>query len=274
MPGYHALRLPERYRALLDLPPAAFAWEWLRRNPEYRTLWATAPAAAGRASAHAIAAARRDAGIVTVIPQHPLGSRSANLGLTFPASPEVPATDQPLLGWSPELHTNAITVVRPVPWARSVASLRFTPSRWGRAYRLETEGGAHLLIRRQGAPELSLWLPAELEPAEGEPFGLYVHPDGHHAARVAAVARFRRAIGIGPPLRVMRFRGAHRQAAMLAIHDAVAAGTSLRDIAQTLLPVVPDEWRTSAERSDLRRLQEGAVRLSAFGYPSLLRGTP
>ena len=84
MPGYHALRLPEQYRALLDLSPARFAWEWLRRNPDYRALWTTAPAVATRASAQATAAARRNAAVVTVLPRHPLGGRSALLGLTFP----------------------------------------------------------------------------------------------------------------------------------------------------------------------------------------------
>lgn len=84
MPGYHILRLPDRYRALLNLSPAGFAWEWLRRNPEYRALWETAPAAVKRASAQAMASARRSAGITTILPRHPLGRRSAHLGLTFP----------------------------------------------------------------------------------------------------------------------------------------------------------------------------------------------
>lgn len=86
MPGYHTLRLPDRYRALLDLSSAGFAWEWLRRNPEYRALWGAAPAAAMRASAQATASARRNAGIITTLRRHPLGRRSAPLGLTFPGS--------------------------------------------------------------------------------------------------------------------------------------------------------------------------------------------
>lgn len=86
MPGYHTLRLPDGYRALLELSPASFAWEWLRRNPEYRALWATAPADAMRASAQARASARRNAGVTTALRQHPLGRRSAHLGLTFPGS--------------------------------------------------------------------------------------------------------------------------------------------------------------------------------------------
>jgi len=175
-----------------------------------------------------------------------------------------------LLGWSPELRTHALTLVRPVAWVRSLGALRFTPARWGRAYRLEAEGGAHLLIRRHGAPELALWLPADLEPVEGEAFGLYVHPDQHHAARVQAVARFRRTIGIGPSPHVVPMRDAHRQAAMLAVHDLAAASPSLRDIAGALLPVMPDDWRTSSERSDLRRLRDAALQMASHGYRSLL----
>ncbi len=190
--------------------------------------------------------------------------------LPFPIPPEVLATDLPLIGWSPELHIDAVTLVRPVTWARSLGALRFTPARWGRAYRLEAVGGAHLLIRRHSAPELAIWLPAELEPVEGEPFGLYVHPDHHHAARVAAVARFRRAIGFGPPLRSVPYRDAPRQAAMLAINDAAVDGLSLRDIAAALLPVMPEDWRSSSERSDLRRLFEACTQMKATGYVSLL----
>ncbi|WP_010161973.1 DNA -binding domain-containing protein [Sphingomonas sp. PAMC 26617] len=184
----------------------------------------------------------------------------------------MPATDRPLIGWAPERLADTVTVVRPVTWARPLGALRFEPARWGRAYRLEAEGGAHLLIRRHGAPELALWLPADLEPSEGEPFGIYVHPDHHHAARVAAVARFRRAIGMGPPLRFAPYRDAPRQAAMLAIHDAAADGMTLRDIAATLLPLMPDDWRTSSERSDLRRLQDTGLWMRTGGYLSLLSG--
>lgn len=272
MPGYHTLRLPDGYRALLKLSPVGFAWEWLRRNHEYRALWATAPADAMRPSTQARASARRNASVTTTLCRHPLGRRSAHLGLSFPVPPEVPATDLPLIGWVPERRTDTVTVVRPVTWARSLGALRFEPARWGRAYRLEAEGGAHLLIHRHGSLELTLWLPAELEPIEGEPFGIYVHPDQHHAARVAAVARFRRAIGMGPPLRFAPYRDAPRQAAMLAIHDAAADGMTLRDIAATLLPLMPDDWRTSSERSDLRRLQDTGAWMRTGGYLSLLNG--
>lgn len=86
MPGYHKLRLPQPYRAMLDLNASGFAWEWLRRNPDFRALWASAGAAAHRASARAAVAARRVTSGVTQLGQHPLAERMAPWGLTFRAA--------------------------------------------------------------------------------------------------------------------------------------------------------------------------------------------
>lgn len=86
MPGYHKLRLPEPYRAMLDLSAVGFAWEWLRRNPEFRSLWASAGAAARRASAQAAIAARRVTTSTTIeLGLHPLAKRMEPWGLSFRA---------------------------------------------------------------------------------------------------------------------------------------------------------------------------------------------
>lgn len=87
MPGYHKLRLPQQYRAMLDFDAAGFAWEWLRRNPEFRSIWASAGAAARRASAQAAVAARRVTTSVTELGQHPLAERTAPWGLSFRPAP-------------------------------------------------------------------------------------------------------------------------------------------------------------------------------------------
>lgn len=86
MPGYHRLRLPECYRALLDLSSSGFAWEWLRRNPEFRALWAGAGQDAHRCSAHALTASRRAISSLVTLRPHPLERRTARWGLTFLAS--------------------------------------------------------------------------------------------------------------------------------------------------------------------------------------------
>lgn len=83
MPGYHKLLLPESYRTLLDLDASGFAWEWLRRNPEFRAVWAEAGEDARRASARALVAGRRITQAVTRLGPHPLERRTAPWGLTF-----------------------------------------------------------------------------------------------------------------------------------------------------------------------------------------------
>lgn len=83
MPGYNNLDLPKVYRAMLDLSAPGFAWEWLRRNPDFRSLWAGAGAAARRASTQAIVAAHRVTSSVTELGRHPLADRMAPWGLSF-----------------------------------------------------------------------------------------------------------------------------------------------------------------------------------------------
>lgn len=187
----------------------------------------------------------------------------------------MPATDAPAIAWSPEADVSVLTIVRPVPWARAIGDLRFDIERWGdRFIRIAAPGGTHLLIRRHGSPELALWIPTGLAPAAGGGFGLYLHPDAGHAGRVQAVASFRRAIGRGAPIRAASYAHARRQAAMLCVHDLASAGASLRDIAGVLLDPMPDDWRSSSERSDLRRLADTAAGMVAGGYRALLGSRP
>jgi hypothetical protein len=83
MPGYHRLGLPESYRALTSLTQREFAWEWLRRNREFRALWQRAGAAARSASARADAAVRRSRRPVVDIPLHPDARRWTHWGISF-----------------------------------------------------------------------------------------------------------------------------------------------------------------------------------------------
>lgn len=168
-----------------------------------------------------------------------------------------------------------LTIVRPVRWARAIGDLLFRPSAWGdRLIQIAMPGGTQLLVRRHGALELPIWIPDDLEPSPGKPFGLYLHPDRNHADRVRAAERFRRAVGVGPPLRAVPYAHAQRQATMLYIHDRRAAGVSLRDVAGELLDPMPDDWRLSSERSDLRRLADAASDMVTNGYRALLGARP
>ena len=257
---------------MLDLDASGFAWEWLRRNPEFRSMWASAGAAARRASAQAAVAARRVTNNVTFIGQQSLAKGRPLGACPFAPHPDTPATDHPLIGWLPELRVDALSLVRPLPWARAVAGLRFTPDRWGPGvFRMEASGGAHLLVRRHGAPELALWLPTDLAPGIVEPFGLYLHADRHHADRVRAASFLARAIGSGRPLPQRRHPQADRQAVMLCVYDLTRKGATLHEIGVILLDPAPDDWRTSSERSDLRRLADAGAQMVAGGYRSLLQ---
>ena len=158
-----------------------------------------------------------------------------------------------------------------MPWAKAIDGLPFEPERWGnRMIRIAAPGGTHLYIRRPRADDLALWLPAELTPARGKPFGIYVHAERVRSDRALAALTFRRAIGHGVPLRSTPFGQAFRQTAMLCIHDLAASGASLRDIADALLDPLPDDWRSSSERSDLRRLADAAAEMTAGGYRRLI----
>lgn len=192
-------------------------------------------------------------------------------GYLFAPGPDIPAIAQPLIGWLPEVRVDTLSLVRPLPWALAAPGLRFTPEKWGATvFRLDAPGGAHLLVRRHGSPELALWLPADLAPVAGAPFGLYLHPDRSFSDRVRAASMLARGVGRGPPLRRVRHPQAHRQAAMLCIYDLTSRGAGLREIADLLLDPVPDGWRTSSARSDLRRLAQSAARMIAGEYRVLL----
>ena len=86
MPGYHRLRLSSEYQALTSLDARGFAWEWLRRIPEFRAIWQTASTAGARAAASADSAVRRSARPLVDLPQHPLARRWTPWGLTFRTS--------------------------------------------------------------------------------------------------------------------------------------------------------------------------------------------
>lgn len=85
MPGYNRLRLPADYQALTTLDARGFAWEWLRRNAEFRAVWNAAAGASRRAAAGADSAFRRSSRPLVELPRHPLAGRWSPWGLTFRA---------------------------------------------------------------------------------------------------------------------------------------------------------------------------------------------
>ncbi|GGO94080.1 transcriptional regulator domain-containing protein [Stakelama pacifica] len=83
MPGYNRLRLPAEYQALTALDARGFAWEWLRRNPDFRDIWRSGNPSAPRARTGTQAVMRRSARRILNISKHPLAGRWSHWGLTF-----------------------------------------------------------------------------------------------------------------------------------------------------------------------------------------------
>ncbi len=137
-------------------------------------------------------------------------------------------------------------------------------------FRLVAPGGSHLLVRRHGTLEQAFWLPSRVAPRVGEPFCFYLHADLDHAKRLRAAARIARGIGRDLVCRPTARPNAFRQVAMLYVYDAIHVGTGLHAIGDALLDCMPEPWRSSSERSDLRRLAESSEKLAAGAYRSLL----
>lgn len=83
MPGYQHFYLPPPYRALASLGARALAWEWVRRNPDFRALWAGASPAVRRADAALLASLARSRRPRIDIALHAQAKRLAPWGLTF-----------------------------------------------------------------------------------------------------------------------------------------------------------------------------------------------
>lgn len=84
MPGYHRLRLSDAYQALLTLDARGFAWEWLRRSPDFRAAWVSASEQTRRVTILAKTSIRRSARALVDIPQAPFARRWSHWGLGFP----------------------------------------------------------------------------------------------------------------------------------------------------------------------------------------------
>jgi len=83
MPGYNRLHLPVEYQALKALDARGFAWEWLRRNPDFRDIWRSANPPTRRVSPSVEAVMLRSARRILNISKHPLAGRWSHWGLTF-----------------------------------------------------------------------------------------------------------------------------------------------------------------------------------------------
>lgn len=222
---------------MLDVP--GFAWEFLRRNPDYRREFASV--AAGRSRA-----------------------LDARWGLRFPADPEVGATEADVF-WRPEIAPGIVVPLAPGETCGRSIVLSLPPGRARAA-----EDGVHIRL----AAGLQVLLRG-LDQASG-PMVVLLAYDGHFGLRVRAAEALDRASRGRPPLK-SRLTTAQRMrlARSLVALDGRLRGESYRVVAAGLFgekAVTDEAWRTASLRATTIRLAQAGRALMEGGYLKLLGG--
>lgn len=233
----------EAYAYQRDLSLGGVAWEFLRRNADYRSACVPSPSSAVAAT---------------------------DWGLSFVADPRLDATRQPIF-WRPQLYARTVILARSVGVA--AAAQVFDPAKWpGRLEERHGADGAHYLLVI-GAEEHRLWAPIPLDPGAG--LTVLQPLDDHLSIRVEAACRFFRRLckpaASATPARTDPT--ARRATQMLRALDAQAAQVSRRVIAEVVLGARcanARQWEDSAERAATARLLRCGADLIAGGYRRLL----
>jgi len=221
-----------------------YAWEFLRRNPDYRADFL-----------RSAAGARGEEG----------GALDPRWGLLFPADPASPPGSAEVY-WDPNvapglvipLAVNHSAAGRPAPRLTPASA----PRHAGEDLHLQMGGGLQLLLRGEARPEGRLVVVLALD----EDFGL----------RVRAVQALHRAVsgGRAPRSRLTRAQRARLDHCLQAL-DGALERQSYRTIAQTLFGsgvVQRETWKTSSARAVTIRLVRSGKALMRGGYLKLLRG--
>jgi hypothetical protein len=259
MPRTRDWRSAEAADALKDLDRSGVAWEFLRRDPEYREHYASV-----------VARIESDA----ISPDTGLAELSDRWGCMFIRDPSLPADADSLI-WRPELVPLSVTLVAAPD--RYPDACRLSPRDIGDAPgRLQRADGLHLLIEDADGDH-RLWLPGA---SASDKLAAMVVLDGRFALRIAALIRFQRRLAGRPPGPLPKGwritpRHLRRLALMLRALDGHLARASYREIADALFgseAVARYVWKTSSIRGQTIRLVKDAVRTMKGGYRRLLRG--
>ncbi len=219
-----------------------FAWEFLRRNPDYRAEFAR-DEASGRAGEPRL---------------------DARWGLRFPVDPALPASHAEVF-WREEVAPGLV-----VPMIADTAGQgrpARTPSALGRPRR--GEDGLHVRL----TAGLQLLFRGETRP-DG-PVLVVLSFDQDFGLRVRAVEALQRAAaGRGQPRSHLTPAQRTRLARSLAALDGAQRSDSYRDIARTIFgaeALEREDWRTASIRDVTIRLVRTGRALMRGGYLKLLR---
>lgn len=244
------------YQYLDAAGPAELAWEWLRRDPDYRRL------------AHD--GGRRAMGGVTLVAAAPLEC-TARWGCLNLPGPNERWDEAPVL-WSTTVDP-AVLKVLALP-ARAADGPAFDLRRYGAlATAVLAPDCEHVLLRVAGQTIRLDVLSGSL--MRGPVSLVHDFAGTDEIEQVfAALRRFLRLRRSGhlPARSFAASQRANRQIQALRVHDALALGASIRDVGVMLFGIerVQAEWADEALKSQCRRL----IALSRFmvggGYRTLL----
>lgn len=229
-------RRAEDYADLESLDLASLAWEFLRRNPQYRLQ-------------HAGWAA---------------GARGppAGWGLRFPVDPDLDARAAPLFWRAEAAPAHVLPLVESLLGGATRADLvRLSVAR------REARDGLHLRF----ANGLQALVPAELSP--DTPLAAGAALDAALAARLTGLGALERLLARRPPAPdPLSSPGRRRMVWMARALDARAQGAPYRQVAERILgrEVEAAAWRTASARDVAIRLCRAARRLMGGGYRGLL----
>ena len=240
---------PTGYHYAETTEPAGFAWEFLRRNPDYLLTFESSRAQ----------------------PDDPVTQPARRWGLRFPADPSR-RTDEVGVFWDPDEFKSVIPL-RPVPpqWdAASTSMARWPPETVFRY----ADDGTHIIVRH-GNTTHQLWLIDP--PREPAPMVAVIPLDVTAPQRANAALCFWRAVRPTRPLRPRHRVSGKRLVTALRALDGHLAGASYRAMAEVLFGPDRDAfqpWKTAPSRDRVIRLTRSGLALMRGGYRKLLKSCP
>jgi hypothetical protein len=252
-----ALPSGERYRYLDGAERGDLAWEWLRRDSEYRRIDGDSNPPAD--------------GMVSIVEAAPAQCTARWHCLNLPDS-ALTWRQAPIL-WDAGVSPS---VLRVVAIRSSIGG--------GQPLDLNSCGASATLVRGRNCEHVLLRDDngaLRLDIASGTllegPVSVLVDMSGIDEIEpvIGALRRFHHLCRNGrfPPDRGSIRQGLRRQVAALRVYDAIVQGASIRDVGVMLFGVyrVRNEWAGEALKSQCRRLIALARAMAAGGYLSLLR---
>jgi hypothetical protein len=247
-------RLAQTYAGLEAADAADFAWEFLRRNREYRVEYDTL---------------RRGATVELI------AKFRERWGCSFPADPNLAFNAQSVF-WAPEFMPTVLNVAD-TSWKAASPSYRLDLTTLSGNDLRQASDGWHALVRLKGITHRLFF---RTRPTKGNPISVELALDADFATQSRAAlslwsALHKRPMGRARPTLTLQRR--HRLALVVRALDGRLEGNTYRVVAGVLFGkerASERAWKSNDLRTRTMRLVESGLSLMRGGYRALLRGEP